>query len=95
MTELSLDLASKRLWKHSDYGYHLDYRLRWLVTLGSSKPKSRCLQYSDILMGYRSDSYIFEHLNNPYYRVFIDSIVNQYRINNCGYKLNKHEHAGI
>lgn len=29
MPELGLDLASKRVRKRSDYGYHLDFRLRW------------------------------------------------------------------
>ncbi|EXJ69817.1 uncharacterized protein A1O5_06889 [Cladophialophora psammophila CBS 110553] len=29
MARLELDLASKRLRKRSDYGYHLEYRLRW------------------------------------------------------------------
>ncbi|KIV87684.1 hypothetical protein PV11_03215 [Exophiala sideris] len=71
MTELGLDLASKRLRKRSDYGYHLDYRLRW------------------------NDNDVFGHMNNPYYGVLIDSIVNQYMIEECGYKVNKGEQAGI
>jgi hypothetical protein len=29
MAELGLDLPSKRQRKRTDYGYHLDYRLRW------------------------------------------------------------------
>ncbi|OAL37949.1 hypothetical protein AYO20_02782 [Fonsecaea nubica] len=29
MASLGLDLASKRQRKRSDYGYHLEYRLRW------------------------------------------------------------------
>ncbi|KAK5265912.1 hypothetical protein LTR99_004904 [Exophiala xenobiotica] len=71
MPELGLDLASKRVRKRSDYGYHLDFRLRW------------------------NDNDIFGHMNNPYYGVLIDSIVNQYMIEECGYKLNKGEQAGI
>jgi len=69
--ELGLDLSSKRLRKRSDYGYHLDYRLRW------------------------NDNDVFGHMNNPYYGVLIDSIVNQYMIEECGYKVNRDEQAGI
>lgn len=34
-------------------------------------------------------------MNNPYYGVLIDSIVNEYMIKECGYTVNKHEQAGI
>jgi acyl-CoA thioester hydrolase len=34
-------------------------------------------------------------MNNPYYGVLIDSIVNEYMIKECGYRVNRHEQAGI
>lgn len=34
-------------------------------------------------------------MNNPYYGVLIDSIVNQYMIEECGYKVNRDKQAGI
>jgi acyl-CoA thioester hydrolase len=34
-------------------------------------------------------------MNNPYYGVLIDSIVNQYMIDECGYRTNKADQAGI
>ena len=34
-------------------------------------------------------------MNNPYYGVLIDSIVNQYLIQQCGYKMNKSPQAAI
>ena len=34
-------------------------------------------------------------MNNPYYGVLIDSIINAYLIEKCGYRMNKHPQAGI
>jgi acyl-CoA thioester hydrolase len=34
-------------------------------------------------------------MNNPYYGVLIDSIINEYMIKDCGYKMNKDGQAGI
>jgi acyl-CoA thioester hydrolase len=34
-------------------------------------------------------------MNNPYYGVLVDSIVNQYLIDECGYRTNKHPTAAI
>ncbi|KIW21420.1 hypothetical protein PV08_02000 [Exophiala spinifera] len=42
-----------------------------------------------------SDNDVFGHVNNPYYGVLIDSIVNQYMIEECGYKVARDEQAGI
>lgn len=47
------------------------------------------------LSQHRNDNDIFGHMNNPYYGVLIDSIVNQYMIEECGYTMNKHEQAAI
>jgi acyl-CoA thioester hydrolase len=44
---------------------------------------------------HRNDNDIFGHMNNPYYGVLVDSIVNQYMIEECGYTMNKHEQAAI
>ncbi len=70
-TRLGLDAASKKQRKHSDYFYHLSYRLRW------------------------ADNDVFGHMNNPYYGVIIDSIINQYLIDHCGYRTHKHPQAAI
>ena len=43
----------------------------------------------------RSDNDVFGHMNNPYYGVLIDSIINAYLIEECGYQMNKHPQAGI
>lgn len=43
----------------------------------------------------RNDNDVFGHMNNPYYGVLIDSIVNQYMIEECGYKVNRDVQAGI
>ncbi|RMZ76523.1 hypothetical protein DV738_g4919, partial [Chaetothyriales sp. CBS 135597] len=40
-----------------------------------------------------SDNDMFGHVNNPYYLVFVDSIVNQYLVEACGYKIQKNEGA--
>ena len=42
-----------------------------------------------------NDNDIFGHMNNPYYGVLIDSIVNQYLIQQCGYKMNRSPQAAI
>ncbi|KIW36855.1 uncharacterized protein PV06_10970 [Exophiala oligosperma] len=42
-----------------------------------------------------NDNDVFGHMNNPYYGVLIDSIVNQYMIEECGYKVNRDVQAGI
>lgn len=34
---------------------------------------------------HRSDNDMFHHLNNPVYGVLIDSIINSYLIQRCGY----------
>lgn len=49
----------------------------------------------DAKMTIRNDNDVFGHMNNPYYGVLIDSIVNQYMIDECGYRVNKGEQAGI
>lgn len=38
---------------------------------------------------------MFSHMNNPVYGVLIDSIVNDYLIRHCGYKVNKSAQAAI
>ena len=42
-----------------------------------------------------SDNDVFGHMNNPYYGVLIDSIINAYLITRCGYRMNRHPQAGI
>ena len=43
----------------------------------------------------RSDNDVFGHVNNPYYGVLIDSIANQYLIQECGYRTSRSPQAGI
>ncbi|RMZ87411.1 hypothetical protein DV736_g5363, partial [Chaetothyriales sp. CBS 134916] len=42
-----------------------------------------------------SDNDMFGHVNNPYYGVLVDSIVNQYLVDVCGYRIQKHASAAI
>ena len=38
---------------------------------------------------------MFHHLNNPVYAVLIDSIINSYLMQYCGYSTAKSEHIGL
>jgi acyl-CoA thioester hydrolase len=38
---------------------------------------------------------MFHHLNNPIYGVLIDSIINSYLIQHCGYSTSQSEHIGL
>ena len=63
----------------------------------ASKKKRKTTDYFYHL-SYRlrwNDNDVFGHMNNPYYGVIIDSIINQYLINHCGYRTNKHPQAAI
>lgn len=42
-----------------------------------------------------SDNDVFGHVNNPYYGVLADSIINTYLIKECGYKTSQHPQAAI
>lgn len=42
-----------------------------------------------------SDNDVFAHLNNPYYGVLADSIINDYLITQCGYTTSQHPQAAI
>lgn len=90
MAALGLDLASKRQRKRSDYAYHEDYRTRWYVA------KKLDLEH-DIELNRlrRADNDMFHHLNNPIYGVLIDSIINSYLIQRCGYSTSKSKHIGL
>jgi acyl-CoA thioester hydrolase len=48
-----------------------------------------------VLNALRNDNDVFGHMNNPVYGVLIDSIVNQYMIDECAYRVNKGDQAGI
>lgn len=78
---LGLDIASKRRRKRSDYGYHLDYRTRWLV--GPSQAATERSRQTDSQTS-RSDNDVYYHMNNGIYSFLIDSIVNAYLIERCG-----------
>lgn len=43
----------------------------------------------------RNDNDVFGHMNNPYYGVLIDSIVNQYLHEHAGYRMQKGPMAAI
>jgi acyl-CoA thioester hydrolase len=42
-----------------------------------------------------SDNDVFGHVNNPYYGVLADSIINEYMIKECGYRTSNHPQAAI
>ncbi|KPI38424.1 uncharacterized protein AB675_12026 [Cyphellophora attinorum] len=42
-----------------------------------------------------SDNDVFAHVNNPYYGVLADSIINEYLIRECGYTTLRHPQAAI
>ncbi|ETN41732.1 uncharacterized protein HMPREF1541_03668 [Cyphellophora europaea CBS 101466] len=42
-----------------------------------------------------SDNDVFGHVNNPYYGVLADSIINEYMIRECGYRTAHHPQAAI
>lgn len=44
---------------------------------------------------YRADNDMFHHLNNPIYGVLIDSIINSYLIQYCGYSTSQSNHVGL
>ena len=43
----------------------------------------------------RADNDMFHHLNNPIYGVLIDSIINSYLIQHCGYSTSGAKHIGL
>lgn len=43
----------------------------------------------------RADNDMFHHLNNPIYGVLIDSIINSYLIQHCGYSTSGANHIGL
>jgi acyl-CoA thioester hydrolase len=43
----------------------------------------------------RADNDMFHHLNNPIYGVLIDSIINSYLIQHCGYSTSEGKHIGL
>ena len=43
----------------------------------------------------RSDNDMFHHINNPVYGVLIDSIINSYLIQRCGYSTAASAHIGL
>jgi acyl-CoA thioester hydrolase len=43
----------------------------------------------------RADNDMFHHLNNPIYGVLIDSIINSYLIQHCGYSTSLSTHIGL
>jgi len=43
----------------------------------------------------RADNDMFHHLNNPIYGVLIDSIINSYLIQHCGYSTSEAKHIGL
>lgn len=43
----------------------------------------------------RNDNDMFHHLNNPVYGVLIDSIINSYLQQYCGYSIANSEHIGL
>lgn len=43
----------------------------------------------------RADNDMFHHLNNPIYAVLIDSIINAYLIEHCGYDVASSRHIGL
>lgn len=45
--------------------------------------------------GRRNDNDMFHHLNNPVYGVLIDSIINSYLQQFCGYSIAHSEHVGL
>ncbi|KAM5350888.1 hypothetical protein ACJZ2D_017141 [Fusarium nematophilum] len=51
--------------------------------------------YHDTYQTRWSDNDVFGHMNNPYYGVLCDSIVNKYLIQECGYRPSKDAQAGI
>ena len=46
-------------------------------------------------VGNRADNDMFHHLNNPIYGVLIDSIINSYLIQHCGYSTSGAKHIGL
>ncbi|KAJ9664004.1 hypothetical protein H2198_000507 [Neophaeococcomyces mojaviensis] len=43
----------------------------------------------------RADNDMFHHLNNPIYGVLIDSIINAYLIEKCGYSVSRSDRIGL
>lgn len=43
----------------------------------------------------RADNDMFHHLNNPIYGVLIDSVINSYLIQHCGYSTSQAKHIGL
>ena len=70
------------------------------TSLGLDTASKRQRKRSDYFyhLSYRlrwADNDVFGHMNNPYYGVIIDSIINQYLIDYCGYRTHKHPQAAI
>jgi len=84
---LGLDLAAKRRRRPSDYPYHEDYRTRWYMRM--------IRKVEIILTKTRADNDMFHHLNNPIYGVLIDSIINSYLMQFCGYSPATSNHIGL
>lgn len=71
-----------------------------MAPLGLDLPSKRRRTRSDYyyFRTYRlrwSDNDVFGHVNNPYYGVLADSIINEYMIRECGYRTMLHPQAAI
>jgi len=71
-----------------------------MAPLGLDLASKRARQRHDYAyhLDYRlrwNDNDVFGHMNNPYYGVLIDSIVNQYMIEQCGYQVTRAAQAAI
>ena len=66
------------------------------LTLASKRSRTRSNYHYFQTYALRwSDNDVFAHVNNPYYGVLADSVINTYLIKECNYRTSSHPQAAI
>jgi acyl-CoA thioester hydrolase len=86
---LGEDLACKRKRTRNDYVYHLEYRTRWFAI------QWPIAIVGTVLIKYRSDNDVYDHMNNSVYSFLIDSIANAYLMEKCGMNPRSSKQVGL